>query len=436
MRIKELIQRYKGSHELHLERQEQIQQYKNIHDHGHLIQRSTTVAHPTENLFGFNIPRTRFDYAREVGHGLGSNVIMSPVMWVMRTFPEAPVKLEKTLKDGKTERIFNHPFLELVNTPNEAYTYETLIAATMLSYTLDGNAYWLKLRNAMGRVIQLWYMPHWMVTPKGHATDNTVFISHYDYNPNGNTIHLPKEDVVHFRFGLDPSNPRKGLSPIGSILREIFTDDEASNYSASILKNMGVVGLVFSPDGKSEVSISTPMMKQIKEQARQQFTGDNRGDVMVLNGPTKVDEIGADPKKMDISFLRNVSEERVTAAMGIPAAVVGFGSGLEQTKVGATMTALIRLAWTGNIIPSQRVISKTMQMQLFIDFDLDKSLIVGYDNSNVGALQEDRDAKVRRIIEGVKAGTFKVSHALEAEGLPFEKSDEIYLRAFGIVDVE
>lgn len=415
MGLKNLIQWYKGHNQ---------------------SDRNQAVAHPTSNLFGFNIPRTRFDYAAEVGTGLGSNVIMSPVQWVMRTFPEAPVKLEKMLKDGKLERIFNHPFLDLVNAPNEAYTSEALIMGTMLSWTLAGNAYWYKVRNAMGSVIQLWYMPHWMVTPRGHPTDNTIFISHYDYNPNGVIIHIAKEDVVHFRFGIDPRNTREGLSPIGAILREIFTDDEASNYSASILKNMGVIGLIFSPDGNSEVRFGAAMTKEIKEQARQQFTGDNRGDVMVFNGPTKVHQIGADTKKMDISFLRNVSEERVTAATGIPAAVVGFGSGLEQTKVGATMTALIRLAWTGNIIPSQRIISKTMQMQLLPDFDLDKSLIVGYDNSNVQALQEDKDLRIKRLSDGVPKGWVKVIDVREAEGLPVEDSDNVYLRPLNLIEIE
>jgi HK97 family phage portal protein len=350
----------------------------------------------------------------------------------MRTFPEAPIKLEKMLKDGKLERIFNHPFLELVNTPNEAYTYETLIAATMLSWTLDGNAYWLKVRNAMGRVIQLWYMPHWMVTPKGHPTDTSIFISHYDYNPNGNTVHIAKEDVVHFRFGLDPRNTRCGLSPIGAILREIFTDDESSNYSASLLKNMGVAGMIISPVEK-EVRLDKKRILEIKEQAKQSYTGDKRGDAMVMNGAVKIDILGLNPKDMDISFLRNVSEERVTAAIGIPAAIAGFGSGLETATTNATIRVLKKLAWEGNIIPSQRIISQTMQMRLLPDFDLDKSLVVGYDNSNVQALQEDKDARVKRLSDGVPKGWVKVKDVREAEGLAVEDSDNVYLRPLGLI---
>ena len=111
-------------------------------------------------------------------------------------------------------------------------------------------------------------------------------------------------------------------------------------------------------------------------------------------------------------------------------------AGLEATKVGATMTALIKLAWTGNIIPTQRMFSKTLQRQLLVDFELDKSIIVCYDNSNVAAMQEDKDAEVKRLSDGVTKGWAKVSDVREAEGLPIEDSDRVYLRSLNVVEID
>ena len=54
---------------------------------------------------------------------------------------------------------------------------------------------------------------------------------------------------MHFRFGLDPENDRKGRSPLAGVLREVFTDDEAANYTASLLRNMGVPGIIVSRRG-------------------------------------------------------------------------------------------------------------------------------------------------------------------------------------------
>lgn len=392
------------------------------------------VVHPQNSWAALNIPRTNFDYAKEVGTGLGSNVIMAPVQWVMKAFGEAPIKLEKINSKNKIERILNHQFLELISKPNPFYSYETLIMSTMLSWSIAGNSYWFKVRNNQNQVIELWYLPHWMVTPKSNPNNSTVFIDHYDYNPAGTVFHIPVEDIVHFRFGINPESPRFGLSPLAAGLREVFSDDECANYTTSILRNMGVPGVILSPDG-DEV-INETQANAVKEKFRQNFTGDNKGNAMVMLGKTKIHTFGFDPKRLALSDTRNISEERVCALLGIPAAVVGFGSGLEQTKVGATMKALINLAWQGNIIPSQRIIAQTIERQLLIDFDNDKFLSVGFDNSKIGALQEDKDAKVKRLSDGVSKGWVKVSDAREAEGLSVEDSDRVYLRPLNLIEVE
>ncbi len=391
------------------------------------------VVHPRSNWHGLNIPRTNFDYQKEVGTGLGSNVIMSPVQWVMRTFPESCVKLDKLDAKGNPERILKHPFLSLINNPNDFYTYEALIMATLLSWSTAGNSYWYKVRNVAGQVIQLWYLPHWMVTPKGSDYDLTVFIDHYEYNPAGTPFKIPVEDIIHYRFGLDPENVREGLSPLGAVLREVYTDDEASRYSSAILRNMGIPGTIISP-AKEEVSLSDDEAKSIKEKYRQSFSGDRRGDTMIMSTPVKIETFGFNTKQMALPDVRDISEERVCAALGIPAAVVGFGSGLQQTKVGATMTALIGLAWKGNIIPAQRVFGQTLQNKLLQDFDTDENLQVGYNNSNVAALQEDKDKKVKRVGKGVQEGWAMVSDAREAEGLAVDDSHKVFLRPFSMVE--
>jgi len=392
------------------------------------------AVHPSASWLSLDIPRTDFDYSKEVGTGLGSSVIMSPVQWIMRTFPESPVRMEKVDGDD-IEKISEHPFLNMINNPNPFYTYETMMMATLMSWNIAGNAYWIKVRSKMGEVVELWYVPHWMMTPKGSDADPSIFIDHYIYNPNGVPYRIEIEDVVHFRFGLNPENIRMGISPLDSVIREVFTDDEAGNYSASILRNMGVPCVIISPSS-NDVDISQEQAKVIKEKFTQSFAGDNRGQALVMTGSTKVDTFGFDPKQLSLSDIRNISEERVCACLGIPAAVVGFGSGLEATKVGATMTAMIKLAWTGNIIPSQRIIAQVITKQLLIDFDDNDDLDVVFDNSRIVALQEDKSEKIRRLTDGVKSGWVRISEVRQAEGLPIDESDEIYLRPLNLVEIE
>ena len=67
------------------------------------------------------------------------------------------------------------------------------------------------------------------------------------YRVNGKTYVLSKDDIIHYRDGIDPENDRFGLSGLSAVLREVFTDNEAATYSAAILRNMGVPSIIVTP---------------------------------------------------------------------------------------------------------------------------------------------------------------------------------------------
>lgn len=312
----------------------------------------TQMIFSNANPWDFILPRTIFNYAREVGDCQGSSTVMAPVLWIARTYPEAPIAVEIV---GEIEH--DHDMLKVINKPNAYYSGLTLSMATIISFTTAGNAYWIKIRNNQLAVKELWYAPHWLIQPKA-PKDGSQYISHYEYRPNGLPIRLNVEDVVHFRFGLDPRNMRLGLSPLASVLREIFTDDEAANFTAALLKNSGVPGLIISP--AKDMALPGDA-EAVKEAYKDKFGGDKRGEPLVLTGPTEIKKIAFSPQDLDLGKLRNIPEERVTAVLGIPAAVVGFGTGLQQTKVGAPQPLSARL-WTvkgpttmGAIVPGDKI---------------------------------------------------------------------------------
>ncbi|MDF1778748.1 MAG: phage portal protein [Rhizobiaceae bacterium] len=392
-------------------------------------------------VLGFH-KRTRFDYAREVGDGLDSSVVMAPVQFVQRSFPEARLRVVRAMGDGIREEVEGHAMTALIRRPNPHYGDVHLWAATLLSYLIDGNAYWLKVRNGAGKPTELWWVPHWAIEPKWPA-DGSGFITHYDYKPGGNvTVPLAFEDVVHFRHGVNPRNQRKGLSPLHGVIREIFMDLEASNFTAALLKNMGVPGVVISPDGAAQPSPDD--VKSVKAWFKQAFGGDNRGEPLVMGAATKVEQYGFNPQQMDMSSARDVAEERVCAALGIPAAVVGFGAGLQTAKVGATMTEMRKLAWTNGILPVTATFADEINRSLLPDFSRrpagrsalkDTGEEVEFDVSDVQALQDELDKLFSRYNVGVAGGWVKVAEAREAVGLDVDPSHDIYLRTFSQIEV-
>lgn len=388
----------------------------------------TEMQHDTAApLFFLNLPRTKFNYKRDVGTGIGSSSIMGPVQWIQRAFSEAPLVIKRQKADS-LEEIKGHPLIELIKKPNPFYSGIELFWASIFSWATSGNVFWLLEKvGSTGKPVRLWWIPSWIIDVK-FPQDGSEFLSGYEYKPGGKRISLDIEDVLHIRHGIDPNNPRLGISPLHSVMREVWTDDEASNFVAALLRNSGVPGIVVSPSD-SDSSPQIGDVDAMKQYFKEMFTGDRRGEPIVMSGPTKVQQFGFSPQKLDLSGVRNTTEERVCVNLGIPAAVVGFGTGMQQTKVGATLTELRKLAWINGIIPLQNMFANEIKRSLLPFFESNpEQFELAFDRTNITALQEDLSAIYTRNNSAVTAGWMLVSEARERAGLNVEDRHKIFLR--------
>lgn len=383
----------------------------------------------TPRLYGRSMPGSRFDYEGHVGDGLGSAVIMAPVNWIARRMSESPILIAK----GEDPPSADHDLIRLLRKPNPFYSGRTMRWALAVSLNLDGNGYLIKLRNKQLQPVQLWYVPHWLMDPHW-PYDGTTYIDYYRYRPSGRDIHLAPSEVIHVRLGLDPRNVRKGYGPLTALLREIFTDDEAANFTASMLRNAGVPGAIISPDEEAE-EIEEEDAKILKADYHDKVTGDSRGEPIVLkSGHVKIQTFGWSPKELDISALRDVPEERVTAMLGVPAAVVGFGTGLQQTKVGATMVEMRRMAYEDCVIPLQNLVGEELESQLLVDFEEDpEDWHLLHDLSAVRVLQEDQGARVDRAVRSFQGMLITRGEGREMIGQEATPEDDVYAQSIATV---
>lgn len=398
-----------------------------------------TMRHAAQSLFfGGLLRRTRFDYAREVGDMLDASVVMAPVMWLQRALPEARLAMRARLDGGKLEPVEEHPLLELIRNPNPHYGDIALWNGVIADFCIWGDAYLVKVRDLSGTVRELWYVPQFMMEPKA-GLDGSAFLSHYEYRPGTGygTISLDPSDVVHFRNGLNPRDLRRGCAPMRSVIREIFADMESSNFVASLLRNMGVPGVVISPKAGSIPSAED--VEATKTWFQQTFSGDGRGGTLVMGAPTDVQPYGFNPQQMNLSEARDVAEERVCAALGIPAAVVGFGAGLQATKVGATMEEMRKLAWYNGVLPLGRALADELQRSLLPDFEKPRRgarrLELFWDTDAVLALQEDENKQIERKLKEFEAGAITLYDYLVETGRDADESHKYYLRPIAKLEV-
>lgn len=364
------------------------------------------------------------NYAREVGDGLRSSVVTSALCWVMKAFPEAPVVVER-FADEQWHPVHGHALTKLLRTPNPFYGGRVLWMATIMDFCF-GEAFWLKVRNGMGEVVELWWVPRALITPKWDETDPTSFITHYAYNAGADTRDLSPGDVVHFRFGADPQNIRRGFSPLAAVMRDVYIDDQASNFTAAILKNLGVIGVIFSP---KQGMIPKDQAEKLKKDVQMNFTADKRAQAMVMTGPMETELLQYNLQGFDVGPIRDISEERVCAALSIQPAVVGFGTGLQQTKVGATMKEVVKLSWEQGIEPNQAICADEMDRSLLPEFQDNTSLFrTRFDTSVVDAINESKSEKTTRVTTLVNGNIITVAQGQRELGYKVDPAVDKYLR--------
>jgi HK97 family phage portal protein len=305
--------------------------------------------------------------------------------------------------------------------------------ATVMDWNLTGNAYWIKIRDQGGRPAELWWTPSGLMRPVG---DEKTFIQYYEYRPMGDAIEIDPDDVVHFRYNMDAQDPRKGRSPLSSLLQEVYTDQEGAKFTAALLGNMGVPGLIISPSNGGDDAPSTDDVKATKDYMREGFLGDRRGEPLVMSGPTNVAQFGFNPQQLTLRELRRIPEERVTGCLGIPAIVAGLGAGLDRSTF-ANFSEAREAAYQDNIIPSQRMLAEDIRFQLLVDFQPDdyRSYRFGFDLSSVRVLQEDMSNLTQRLTTGVTGGWVRVAEARRAIDLEVDPTDEVYLRNVSTIEI-
>jgi HK97 family phage portal protein len=391
------------------------------------------MSHGTLNSWlGALFGRSRKDYSSMLTDVTGSSVLMAVILWIVRRWPEASLYLEK--KNG--DAVYDHPMLTALNKPNQYYSGTVLWFGVMMSFVWDGNGYMVKIRNKRDlSVREYWYVPHFQMEPKVRDGSQS-FVDYYEYKPYGmNPIPIHPEDVIHFRYGLDPHNPRKGFAPLKAVARDAATDEEADSFAASLLHNMGVPGLVISPD-VSAGQVANFDVDVVKKYVMDKTSGEHRGEPLVNKGPVKVQQFGFDPKALDLSSLRSIPEERVAAVTGVPAAVVGFGSGLAQTKVGATMKELREMAYEDAIIPIQRLIAPEIQTHILSEYEPNpEDWEVKFDISQVRVLQEDQDALYKRTAEAFNGGLISREEGRKDLGFETTDADKIRRVPFSVTEV-
>jgi HK97 family phage portal protein len=349
-----------------------------------------------QNLLYWSLPGTQLDYVQKAGDLWKNSIVGICLNWWMLSFPEARCMPQRLHPDGETvEWLPMHPLAQLLQRPAPRWGGRRLWKATVLSYLCDGNAYWLKVRANNGRPVELRWVPHFQMEPRW-PSDGSAEVTHYEQYVDGSWIKHPVEDVVHFRFGVDPDCVRKGLSPLKQQLRQVFSDNEYSTVISALIENFMMTPFVIGPRESGISGLDDDEAARFTRALRARTTGDRRGEPIFMAEPFEIEKLGFSPDQMAVQVLNNQWTSRVCAALMLDPMVVGLPSetnthydNREQAESGA---------WYNGVLPVMAELSEELDLQLLPDFERDQSVQMWFDTRNVRALQPDEDARAKRLV--------------------------------------
>ncbi len=369
---------------------------------------------------GYNTEAGMYDL-ENLGNGGWNSAVVACLQVLGRSFAEAKLVVQNNNIDGESEYVPNHPLEALMKKPNKFMSGDLISFYIINSIHIFGDAYLLKQRNEAGQVVALYPLMPAQIEAKGTEEE---LITHYKYEMKNKEVILQAEDVIHIRMAIDPTDHKKGFSPLKSVLREVFGDESAGQLSTALLANMGVPSIVITP--KDDIGPTEDEAEQISRAYQRKVAGAQRGMPLVLSGAMNVDKMSFSPKELDIGMLRNVPESRISAVLGVPAIIAGLQVGLQNGTYSNARE--LRESFTENtLIPLWRVVAQEIENQLLkVDYANSETEYLQYDIANIRALQQDVTAVYERMNLAVQNGWATLAEARRAVGLPVTDEHEVY----------
>lgn len=374
---------------------------------------------------------TNIDWLGQAGRVYDNAVVCHLVSWFVRASSRCEMILQKRDAMGNWQR--EEPTtgpaafaLNAIREPNEFYGEQVLQAIMMANCLVSGNGYWVPTRNAPGWPIGYYGAPYGSVT----ITQGTGFIESYQYTSANSSIQrLAPSEIMHFRY-LVPgfTDTRVGLSPFAGVLRDISAENEAANYTASLMSDLGMPPLMLVPKDQ-EANPPTPEQKTRLGEWWRRLTKDRRGSAPVSPYPFAVEKLGFSPNDLSMDKIRGFNASIICSALGVSPMVIGLN---DPNKTYSNMKEAREAAFEGAILPLMSGWAAQFTKWARVLYRLDMSYRFTYDLADVRELQEDVDALWKRTVDAYARGVITRAEAKRMLGQEFdEAADNVYFTDIG-----
>jgi len=241
------------------------------------------------------------------------------VDFLARNFAQLGYHVFRRVSDTDRVRLPNHPLAQWIDNPNPYTTRYRLFENLIGDLGIYFNAYWLKVRNAGGRVGLVRLPPAEMEVEGGLLPAAFLWTS----SASNQRQELAPTEVVYYN-GYNPLNAIMGLSPLDT-LRGLLREAYASQLQREAYWRHGsrMDGVVERP--KDAPRWTTAQKQEWRAQWQARFTGPaSVGATPVLEDGMTFKPVSYNARDSEYTAARKLTREECAAAYHIPQTMVGI----------------------------------------------------------------------------------------------------------------
>jgi len=305
---------------------------------------------------------------------------------------------------GDQKEIYSHPLLDLLYKPNPFQTKAEFFETTVINLKCTGDAFWFKVRNKGGKIIELWNLRPDMMSI---ITDPVNFIAGYKFaKSDGTEVILRTEDVIHFKYP-DPLSMYMGMGPLHPTASRVQTEQYATDFQKNFFLNSA------RPDAVIK-NKESQLTKEQKDDIRDGWGKRNQGvknssKIAILDGGLEYQLISISQKEMDYIESLKFTRDDILVALQVPKPLLSIVDDVNRANSETAMQIFLAETIKPEI---SRLVEKINEEMTYQDFG--DEFILGY----VDPAPANREQQLKEYSEGITNNYLLINEVREREGLP------------------
>ncbi len=267
------------------------------------------------------------------------------------------------MKDLKLEKeeITDHPFLALMNRPNDFMPRFHLWYHTMIRLELGGLCCWLKVRDGLGVTRQIYPLPLTKFADIRPKVAPSMALEHWIYR-DGNINRTFKPEEIFSILYPHPASPFQGMAPLMAQTYPYDIDFFLMQQQRALYENGAVPGL----NMHTEQRLTQDQVDEITGSINEQFRGPLRaGEVLVTHSGMKAERLAQTGRENMIGQIAELVRDKLLTAYDISAGILGIVSDVNRAN-----GEFLKSNWVQDcIIPKCMIIEESIETFLLPDYD-------------------------------------------------------------------